>query len=199
MDLKRVGVMMESLRRALDDLDNKFSFKEKYSHLKLMTTEDRPSASTQRRKMEVEEVLVISSSDKDQIYNLMRENVPFYVCSGDSFAEFCDAWTTSNPKSINSERILNAYGSWEVPVKKNPPAGGELDEDGRAVEPECVTTTMKGWVEELRFSSENYLKDYHLYNEVKKRGGDPIYSPTVFCAHDILNPFLDDCTDGDFR
>ena len=48
---------------------------------------------------------------------------------------------------------------------------------------------------------DNYLKDFHLYNEVKKRSptAPPLYESTVFCRHDILNPFLDIVSGGDFR
>jgi hypothetical protein len=45
------------------------------------------------------------------------------------------------------------------------------------------------------------LKDFHLYNAIKERSPEapPLYESSVFCKHDILNPFLDLVTDGDFR
>ena len=155
MDLVAVEGLLEDLHSVISGFE---------VNGRLIFPKNQTSSSTQavnpslRRRVGIPasfEVPVLDASSAS-IYEMIAANVPFLVTGDEgAFSNVVEAWTTPTPgdpssasASINLPHLVDTYGSWDVPVKKNLNSG-VLDADGRAVEPECVTVTMNEWVEQV--------------------------------------------------
>jgi hypothetical protein len=154
MDLVAVEGLLEDLHSVISgfEVNGRLMFPKSQTNSSIQAV--NPSL---RRRVEIPasfEVPVLDASSAS-IYEMIAANIPFLITGDRAFSNVVEAWTTPTPDdpssasaSINLPHLVDTYGSWDVPVKKNLNSG-VLDADGRAVEPECVTVTMNEWVEEV--------------------------------------------------
>ncbi|CAJ1949825.1 unnamed protein product [Cylindrotheca closterium] len=121
------------------------------------------------------------------------------------FARVNEEWRTNDRQHINSRWFLDHVGTEiQVPLRYYSMSDeATLDSEGRAAECETRQVSMSEWTDLLSMEQQNhsyYLKDWHLVALLReKKHTKPLYTcPKVF-QHDLLNPFLTEFTNGDYK
>lgn len=125
------------------------------------------------------------------------QTVPYH------FDRVAEAWRCKDNR-IHREWFRETLGeSHEVPVRLQPSSETELDSSGRAMECQTVSMTVGDWICELENNpdEQHYLKDWHLQKHLESNNKDsePLYFVPPHFETDLLNAFLLQCTQGDYR